>query len=345
MPQPRARRWALPVPRLRRLLFALLGAAAVAPALLPLRAMSLVATAHSGDGLPWETVAKIFLAGGTGCCLSHATATPLDVIKTRQQFDPERYTHSGTGEALGVLAVGKRIAQEEGPAMLLQGLGSTCLGYLLQGAVKYGLWETFLASMGYGTAAGITKVWILVLAAFSADMIASVVLCPFERARIRLVSDPEYARGPLKAMAQMVQDEGVIAGLYGEGLAATLIKQQAYTVSKLTTFTLVWETLERSFGAPRSMLVFASSMLAGLTASIASQPGDTLQVCTGSSSSLREECPVSEDMEGPPGILELARRIGIRKLFTGWQARLLQVEFIVVTQLVTYDCVKSMVGL
>lgn len=195
------------------------------------------------DVLDVSKALRIFLAGGVGCSLSHALATPLDVVKTRQQMDRNRYRDERTGKPLGTIATAIRIANQEGPGMLLQGLRSTVLGYLAQGAMKYGCWEIFKACLGYSTAAGVEKVCILVVAAFGADVMASLVLNPFERARIRLVSDPSYATSLTQTLRQLVRDDGVINGLYGSGLAATMLKQQAYTIAKLTVFTLVFESL------------------------------------------------------------------------------------------------------
>jgi len=274
-------------------------------------------------------------------------ATPFDVVKTRQQADPERYAHGVTGMPLGIVATGARIAKEEGPGMLLCGIGPTCIGYLVQGAVKYGLWEVFKASLGFSTARGCGKVGILILAAFGAEIFASLVLYPFERARIRLVSDPSFSKGLIPALLKMVREEGPWAMLTGDGLAATLVKQTAYTVSKLTVFVLVFELIVDLMHVPmpRMAVTFLSSVVAGLFAGIASQPGDTLQVCTSTDSSLRESCPVDVETGAPPSMMRLARMLGWQALFTGWRTRILQVEVIVVIQLLIYDGIKHAVGI
>jgi solute carrier family 25 phosphate transporter 3 len=231
--------------------------------------------------------------------------------------------------------------------MLLQGLGSTAAGYLLQGAFKYGLWEVFKSFLGFNSAIGVVRIVVLVVAAFAAELIASTLLCPFERARIKLVSDPSYADGLPKALSRLLQEDGVAKGLFGDGLAPTLVKMTAYTVAQLTTFTLVSEALSGALPAdvPRLAFTLPSSVTAGFVASIASQPGDTLQTCTSTKTKLSEQCPVDVASGGPPSLLELALALGAEGLFTGWQARLVQMEVIVVTQLLVYDTIKSLVGL
>jgi len=295
-----------------------------------------------------SAVAKFFAAGGICCCISHAVAVPVDVVKTRQQSDPTRYQDAATGQPLGIAETAARIAREEGPGMLLQGLGSTSAGYLVQGAFKYGLWEVFKAALGFNVAVGAGRVLVLVLSAFAAETVASTLLCPFERARIRLVSDPGFADGLLPALGRLLREKGVAEGLFGDGLAPTLVKMTAYTTAQLTTFTLVSEALATVLPAdlPRLACTLPSSVAAGLVASVASQPGDTLQTCASAGAAPAEECPVEPGRLGAaPSLLELAAELGPAGLFVGWQARLLQMELIVVTQLLVYDFIKSLVGL
>jgi len=112
-----------------------------------------------------------------------------------------------------------------------------------------------------------------------------------------------------------------------------MLKQQTYTIAKFTSFTLALEALCGLAGVvPRALLTLAGSATAGLVASLASQPGDALQVrlSTGGAQG---------------GLLAAARDIGLKNLFTGWRARLVQVEVIVVSQLFVYDYMKTLVGL
>ncbi|CAE8586765.1 unnamed protein product [Polarella glacialis] len=124
----------------------------------------------------------------------------------------------------------------------------------------------------------------------------------------------------------------------------------AYTTAQLTTFSLTSEFFsgQLPLDAPRLLATLPAALLAGFVASIASQPGDTLQTCT-SADGGAEDCPVdpssSESLSGPPSALDLALKLGWSGLFTGWEARLLQMEVIVVTQLQVYDAVKHEVGL
>lgn len=301
--------------------------------------------------LDMSIIGKFFVAGGIGCCFSHALATPFDVIKTRLQTNPDRYVNrtlvDRIGEPLDPISTGFQIAKEEGATALCQGMKTTFFGYLLQGSVKYSLWETFKWEFGFGQAVGASRIGILIVAALVAETFATMVLCPFERIRIKLVTDPEFGRtGVLEGIRGLTREKGVIGALYGEGLPATLVKQYSYTVAKLTCFALICLEYRVLFPeAPRWTATLVSSLFAGIIASLSSQPGDTLQVCTSTNSKLRDSCPVDLETGEPPSLLFLARSLGWQALFTGWRARLYHVEAIVVTQLLMYDAVLHALGL
>lgn len=59
---------------------------------------------------------RYFVAGGICAACSHGITTPIDVVKTKMQTSPEKYTK-------GVLAAAKSIVAEEGVGILLAGLG------------------------------------------------------------------------------------------------------------------------------------------------------------------------------------------------------------------------------
>ena len=60
---------------------------------------------------------RFFVAGGICAACSHGITTPIDVVKTKMQTDPEKYTK-------GVLAAAQDIIKTEGALFLLSGLGT-----------------------------------------------------------------------------------------------------------------------------------------------------------------------------------------------------------------------------
>ena len=74
--------------------------------------------------------------GGALCCgLTHTAVTPLDVVKCNMQTNPAKYPGIGAGFSM--------VAKEGGLAGLAKGWVPTLLGYSVQGAAKFGLYEYF----------------------------------------------------------------------------------------------------------------------------------------------------------------------------------------------------------
>jgi solute carrier family 25 phosphate transporter 3 len=64
-----------------------------------------------------------------------------------------------------------------------------------------------------------------------AEFIADIFLCPLEATRIRLVSDPTFAKGLGDGAARLMAEEGVLKGFYS-GFGPILMKQVPYTMAK-----------------------------------------------------------------------------------------------------------------
>ena len=123
-------------------------------------------------------------------------------------------------------------------------------GYSLQGCLKYGGFEGIkyalfnggaaAAAGGGGGGAFITafasdhRLPALLLAAGSAELVASLVLCPLEQTRIKMVSDPTYADGLVSAVRRLFADEGP-GGVLGS-LPAIYTKMVPYTMFQLATY-------------------------------------------------------------------------------------------------------------
>merc|ERR1711966_501466 len=74
-------------------------------------------------------------AGGICCSITHGALTPVDVVKTRMQLEPTKYTSMISGF--------NKVIAEEGAGALLTGLGPTAFGYFVQGWFKFGGVEYF----------------------------------------------------------------------------------------------------------------------------------------------------------------------------------------------------------
>jgi solute carrier family 25 phosphate transporter 3 len=163
---------------------------------------------------------KYGAAGGLCCMVTHVAVVPIDVIKTRMQ------TTSGVPKYTGMISGMRLLAKEEGPMILLQGLGPTAAGYAMQGALKFGFYEYFKkkAAVALGPErmeSNRLAVWLG--AGAVAEFLGDIALCPMEATRIRLVAQPTFARGLFDGTMRIFRSEGM-SGLY-KGLPAIVSKQ------------------------------------------------------------------------------------------------------------------------
>lgn len=281
----------------------------------------------SSGGADW----RYFVAGSISAALSHGYTTPIDVIKTRMQTNPELYNGSAT------LAL-RTIVESDGALFLLQGLVPTLIGYGTEGALKFGSYEMLkplFAQLSHSTFLN------CILASCVAGAIAAVVLCPAEEVRIRMVADPDYAQGSLAALGRISREKGPFGSL--GGLPAMVAKQVPYTAGKQVSFdflcTLAVYLLRRS-GLPDALAARLAPMVAALPAAVfaavLSHPGDTL---------LTEFYKGEESGSMLKSLRRVIKERGLSGLFVGLQARLVHVISIIWVQLIMYDSIKQALGL
>ncbi|KAL8557460.1 hypothetical protein ACS0TY_004764 [Phlomoides rotata] len=148
------------------------------------------------------------VGGILSCGLTHMTVTPLDLVKCNMQIDPAKYKSISSG--FGVLF------KEQGVRGFFRGWVPTLLGYSAQGACKFGFYEFFkkyysdLAGAEY---AAKYKTLIYLAGSASAEVIADLALCPFEAVKVRVQTQPGFARGLGDGLPKFVRSEGAL-GLY-----------------------------------------------------------------------------------------------------------------------------------
>ena len=276
---------------------------------------------------------RFFIAGGASAAISHGYTVPIDVVKTKIQIEPEL-------EGLSLLEATKQIIQEEGPGELLVGLGPTVVGYGIEGALKFGLYESLKPFFTGLFPADVDPAEPYLAAAVCAGAVASLILCPMEETRIRLVSDPNFAKGLLDGLPRLLKEDGFLSP-FG-GLPAMLSKQIPYTAAKQVSFDIAAAALYASLGAYAMNNALGVEVSAAFTASviacIASHPGDVLLTAT-----------YQGKKNGTSGFFETISNIydsgGVKAYFRGINARFIHVGFIITSQLVIYDQVKQFLGL
>ncbi|KAE8688092.1 Phosphate carrier protein [Hibiscus syriacus] len=217
--------------------------------------------------------------GGLLCCgLTHTAVTPMDLVKCNMQIDPAKYKNITSG--FGVLL------KEQGARGLYKGWAPTLLGYSAQGAFKYGFYEYF--KKYYSDIAGPEyaakyKTLIYLAGSASAEVIADVALCPMEAVKVRVQTQPGFAKGLSDGLPKIVKSEGV-AGLY-KGLVPLWGRQIPYTMMKFASFETIVEMMYKySIPTPKEQcstsvqlgVSFVGGYIAGVFCAVVSHPADNL---------------------------------------------------------------------
>ncbi len=281
------------------------------------------------------------LSGGICCAITHGALCPVDVVKTRMQLDPVKYSGS-------LFSGFKKVIQQEGAGALATGLAPTAFGYFIQGWFKFGGVEFF--KIQQANYFGERKAWekrmpIYLASAAMAEFIADIFLCPLEAVRIKQVANKKYATGLLSAIPRIAKDEGVVRGFYS-GFVPMLFKQVPYTMAKFTVQGFAAEQITSKAGIDMSTakesvkfcVSLSSGVIAGVAAAIISHPADTLMSV------------INKPGAGGEGNImvrlgRVAGEIGLVKLATnGLAARCVMIGTLTAGQFGIFDIVMHMAG-
>ncbi|XP_068665907.1 mitochondrial phosphate carrier protein 3, mitochondrial-like [Aristolochia californica] len=273
-------------------------------------------------------------AGGIlSCGLTHMAATPLDLVKCNMQIDPAKYKSISSG--FGVLL------KEQGLRGFFRGWVPTLLGYSAQGACKYGFYEFFkkyysdLAGPEY---AAKYKTLIYLAGSASAEVIADVALCPMEAVKVRVQTQPGFARGLSDGLPKFVKSEGAL-GLY-KGIVPLWGRQIPYTMMKFATFETIVEMIYKySVPKPKEQcsnslqlgISFGGGYIAGVFCALVSHPADNL-------------VSFLNNAKGST-VGDAVKKLGLWGLFTrGLPLRIVMIGTLTGAQWVIYDAFKISVG-
>lgn len=103
--------------------------------------------------------------------------------------------------------------KEQGVKGFFRGWVPTLLGYSAQGACKFGFYEFF--KKYYSDIAGPEyavkyKTLIYLAGSASAELIADVALCPFEAVKVRVQTQPGFAKGLSDGLPKFVKTQGAL---------------------------------------------------------------------------------------------------------------------------------------
>ncbi|CAN6295672.1 unnamed protein product [Urochloa humidicola] len=265
---------------------------------------------------------------------THLAVTPLDLVKCNMQVDPSKYRDIMSG--FGVML------QEQGLGGFFKGWVATLVGYSCQGACKFGFYEFFKKC--YSDVAGPEnaerlKTLIYLAASASAEVIADLALCPMEAVKIRVQTQPGFARGLTDGLPKIVQSEGAF-GLY-KGLLPLWGRQVPYTMMKFACFeTIVEMVYKHAVPKPKDQcskplqlaVSFAGGYIAGVFCAAISHPADNL-------------VSFLNNAQGAT-VADAVRTLGMWGLFTrGLPLRIIMVGTLTGAQWAAYDAFKVFVGL
>lgn len=120
------------------------------------------------------------------------------------QIDPSKYKN--------ITSAFKTTIKEQGLKGFTRGWSPTLIGYSAQGAFKYGLYE--YAKKYYSDIVGPEyaakyKTLIYLAGSASAEIVADVALCPMEAVKVRVQTQPGFARGLSDGLPKIIRTEGV----------------------------------------------------------------------------------------------------------------------------------------
>ena len=224
---------------------------------------------------------KCLLGGALACGVTHTAVTPLDVVKCNMQVNPKKYT--------GLVSGMKTVIAEEGAGAIWKGWGPTCVGYHLQGTLKFGLNEVFkdtYANLVGQENAVKYRAFIWAGASASAEMFADIALCPMEMVKVKVQTSPAgtFPTGFGAAVSQMYAQRAETRFPFGS-VVPLWSRQVPYTVAKFVGFEYCVEQFySRVFTNPKDSyskatqlgITFASGYIAGVLCAIISQPADNL---------------------------------------------------------------------
>jgi len=298
--------------------------------------------------------ARYALAGSLCASLTHTILVPLDVVKTRLQIN-ERYGYKGMVDAF------VKIPKQEGFRALFLGLAPTTIGYSLQGAFKFGLFEWcrdhIVDKLGYDSVSH-HKLEIYIGAATVGEIAATVALCPWEAIRIRAVASSE-GHAPVGArknpslfstFTRILKNEGFMNGFY-RGIGPILLKQIPYTVTQITVFSLLVEhvygyLLPSRFGVCKEQLgtekqleiTVVCGTIAGAASAVVSHPPDTLLSRINAYENTEKETALVR-------MKKIVKELGFRGIWAGIGTRVFMVGTLSASMFLIYDSVKVLVGL
>ncbi|KAI8021071.1 hypothetical protein LOK49_LG03G03910 [Camellia lanceoleosa] len=284
-------------------------------------------------------VCEEFSAGYYGLCTvggmfgagtSHLATTPFDVLKVNMQVNPVKY--HGISSGLSTLW------KEQGPSALWRGWSGKFFGYGVQGGCKFGLYEYF-KKLYSNVLVDHNKSVIFFASSASAQVFADVALCPFEAVKVRVQTQPNFAKGLLDGFPKLYASEGLsgfyrgLIPLWGRNIPFSMIMFSTFEHSVGFIYRNVTQRRKEDCSRAQQLGVTClAGYAAGAIGTIISNPADNVV------SSLYNKKADT--------VLQAVKNIGFVNLFTrSLPIRITLVGPVVTMQWFFYDTIKVLSGL
>ncbi|KAJ6395407.1 hypothetical protein OIU77_020624 [Salix suchowensis] len=289
---------------------------------------------QGGSGLVREFSPAYYGLCAAGGMLSagttHLAITPLDVLKVNMQANPIKYN--------SILSGFSTLLKEQGPSSLWRGWSGKLFGYGVQGGCKFGLYEYF-KRLYSDVLMYQNRSFVFFLSSASAQVFADVALCPFEAVKVRVQTQPTFAKGLADGFPKLYKAEG-LTGFY-RGLIPLWGRNLPFSMVMFTTFEqsvdLIYSNViqRRKEDCSRSQQLGVTCLAgyaAGAVGTVISNPADNVVT--------------SLYNKKAENVLQAVKNIGLANLFT----RSLPIRIAIVGPVVTlqwffYDSIKVLSGL
>lgn len=280
------------------------------------------------------------MIGGVLSGLPHTAITPLDMMKCRVQCG--EFASVGDG-----FAAVYREGQTSGASLLgridlfYRGWVPTLVGYSMQGALKFGLYEYFkhfFAQLVGREVVSHHRVALFLVSSATAELFADIALAPWEAVKIKMQTTRLYPPHVNVVVPRMFAVEGLNA--FFKGLGPLWARQVPYTMVKFATFEKFVEFFytrifdKRTLPASGQLFVsLASGFCSGMICAVVSHPADTMV------------SKLNQRSDGGRSLAAIIRELGCRGLWNGLVARLIMIGTLTSLQWLIYDSFKVMIGM
>jgi len=277
---------------------------------------------------------RFSLSGAICASGAHLVLTPLDVVKTKIQTNPENYP--------GVVPAFKKLFNERGIGGFFDGWAPTFVGFFFWGSASYSTTELLRRYFfdALGPEARALEVPIIIGSSAIGAALSTFIICPFETVRIRSVSNPDYGSNLLEVTSKMIEEEG-LSSLFS-AVPPMLFKEVPFNIAKFLIFSLVTKLLYDSFPAAQediqlSLVVsLVGGMTGGLIAAIVSNPADATI----------SEMKKSQTKVSPiDAVKSLIENGGYANFFRGMPVRMAFYPLIVSMQFFVFDAIRLNLGI